>query len=306
MILNIKNETSTLKTVILGQSHSSGRSPGLQETYDAKSYETVLKGVYPAEEAIRFEMAAFERILIKHQVEVLKPSLIEQCNQVFARDAGFVIDDTIINSNIIPNREEEKIAYENIYNKIAYNKIYNLPERAHVEGGDVILYNDLVFVGLYTGHDYAKLKTARTNQYAFNFLKELFPHKTFIPIELIKHDTDPNKGILHLDCTFMPVGVDKAIIYKQGFRHEKDYNLTKEVFGESNIFEINQDEMYNMNTNIFSISPKTVVSEMQFGRLNNFMENEWGLQVEKVPYHEISKMGGLLRCSTFPLIRDND
>mgnify|MGYP001225633292 CR=1 FL=1 len=306
MILNIKNETSTLKTVILGQSHSNGISPRLQDTYDAKSYETVLKEVYPAEEAIQCEMAALEKILMKHRVEVLKPSLIENCNQVFARDAGFVIDDTIINSNIIPNREEEKIAYENVYTKIAYNKIYNLPERAHVEGGDVILYNDLVFVGLYTGNDYANLKTARTNLYAYNFLKELFPNKTFIPLELVKHDTDPRIGILHLDCTFMPVGKDKAIIYKQGFKHIKDYKLIKDIFGESSVFEITQDEMYKMNTNIFSISPKTVVSEMQFGRLNDYMENDWGLQVEKVPYYEISKMGGLLRCSTFPLIRDND
>jgi N-dimethylarginine dimethylaminohydrolase len=57
---------------------------------------------------------------------------------------------------------------------------------------------------------------------------------------------------------------------------------------------------------VFSISPKVVVSEQNFNRLNNFMETEWGLTVERVPYHEISKMGGLLRCSTLPLIRQND
>ena len=33
---------------------------------------------------------------------------LENCNQVFARDVGFVIDDKIIVSNIIPNREDEK------------------------------------------------------------------------------------------------------------------------------------------------------------------------------------------------------
>ena len=31
-----------------------------------------------------------------------------------------------------------------------------------------------------------------------------------------------------------------------------------------------------------------------------------GMTVERVPYYEISKMGGLLRCSTLPLIREND
>jgi N-dimethylarginine dimethylaminohydrolase len=78
------------------------------------------------------------------------------------------------------------------------------------------------------------------------------------------------------------------------------------MFGENNLFSITREEMYQMNTNVFSISPKVVVSEQNFNRLNNFMESEWGLTVERVPYHEISKMGGLLRCSTLPLIRLND
>lgn len=78
-----------------------------------------------------------------------------------------------------------------------------------------------------------------------------------------------------------------------------------EKFGKKNVFEITQEEMYFMNANIFSISPTIVVSENRFTRLNNHMENEWGLTVERIPYFEISKMGGLLRCSTLPLVREN-
>jgi N-dimethylarginine dimethylaminohydrolase len=217
---------------------------------------------------------------------------------------GFVIDDKIINSNIIPDREDEKEAYEVIYDQIAYNKIFNLPEKAHVEGGDVVLYNDIVFVGLYTADDYPSFKTARTNQYAFDFLKEIFPDKELIPLELKKHDTDPYKGILHLDCTFMPVSDNKAIIYKDGFRFEKDYRLLVEHFGQDNIFELTSKEMYEMNSNVFSLSPQVIVSDAHFHRLNDFMEQSWGMTVEKVPYREISKMGGLLRCSTLPLVRE--
>lgn len=306
MNLNIKNETSTLRAVVLGQPGSIGKVPDIGSTYDAKSYESVLNGVYPTEEAIYKEMSAFEKILLKYDVQVFRPWTLENCNQVFARDVGFVIGDKIINSNIIPDREDEKEAYEVIYDQISYNKIYNLPERAHVEGGDVVLYNDIVFVGLYTGADYSQLKTARTNEYAFSFLKEIIPDKTFIPLELKKHDTNPYQGVLHLDCTFMPVAGNKALIYKDGFRYEKDYLLLKEMFGAKNLFEITQEEMYYMNTNIFSLSPKVVVSEQHFTRLNNFLAEEWGLTVECVPYREISKMGGLLRCSTLPLIRAND
>ena len=304
MQLNVKNETSTLRAVVLGQPGSLGSVPSLDKTFDAKSFESVLLGIYPTEESVYKEMSAFEKVLLKYNVQVFRPWTLENCNQVFARDVAFVIDDKIINSNIIPDREDEKEAYEVIYDQISYNKIYNLPEKAHVEGGDVVLFNDMVFVGLYTKPDYSQLKTARTNLYAFNFLKEICPEKTFIPLELRKHDTNPRLGVLHLDCAFMPIGSGKAIIYKDGFAVESDYNLLLEMFGSENVFEITQEEMYYMNTNVFSISSTVVVSEQRFTRLNQHLENNWGLTVERVPYYEISKMGGLLRCSTLPLVRE--
>lgn len=303
MNLHIVNETALLKAVVLGQPGSLGSVPTSDQTYDAKSYYSVNNSIYPTEEAVYKEMTAFEKVLLKYDVQVFRPWIVENCNQVFARDVAFVIDEKIINSNIIPDREDEKEAYELVYDQIAYNKIFNLPEKAHVEGGDVILHNDIIFVGIYTGDDYAKLKSARTNSYAFYFLKELFPDKTFIPLELIKHDKDPYHSVLHLDCAFMPVGKNKAIIYQQGFKFEKDYRLILDIFGKENVFEITREEMFHMNSNIFSISPEIVVSEQHFFRLNEYLENKWNIKVETVPYTEISKMGGLLRCSTLPLIR---
>ncbi len=304
MNLHIVNETARLKAVVLGQPGSIGAAPKLEDTYDAKSYHSVLNGIYPTEEAVHKEMDAFEKVLHKYDVQVFRPWILDNCNQVFARDVGFVIDDKVINSNIIPDREDEKEAYKIVYDKIAYSKIYNLPEKAHVEGGDVVLYNDIVFVGIYTDSDYSSLKSARTNRYAFHFLKELFPDRIFVPLELIKHDTDPYRSVLHLDCTFMPVGHDKAIIYKDGFRKKEDYHLLLDIFGEKNVFELTQEEMFHMNSNIFSISPEVVVSERKFERLNRHLEHEWGIHVETIPYFEISKMGGLLRCSTLPLVRE--
>ena len=306
MVLNVQNETSTLRAVVLGQPGSMGKVPQPNDTYDARSYESVTLGIYPSEEDVYREMSAFEKVLLKHKVQVFRPWTLENCNQVFARDVGFVIDDKIIVSNIIPDREDEKEAYEVVYDQIAYNKIFNLPEKAHVEGGDVILMNNIILVGVYSGANYPNLKNARTNLYAFRFLQELFPEKMFIALELIKHDTDPRRNVLHLDCTFMPVGDGKAIVYPGGFSNPGDFLFLKELIGAENLFELTQEEMYQMNSNVFSISKKVVVSEQHFTRLNRTMEEEWGLTVEKVPYAEISKMGGLLRCSTLPLIRDND
>jgi len=58
-----------------------------------------------------------------------------------------------------------------------------------------------------------------------------------------------------------------------------------------------------MYSNVFSISEDIVISEKNFKRLNNWLRQR-GFTVEEVPYAEVSKQGGLLRCSTLPLIRD--
>lgn len=303
MEIFVQNETSRLRTVVLGLPQSNGPTPTLAETYDSKSYESVKNGVYPTQEAITAEMDAFEKILRKYGVEVLRPNLVKDCNQVFARDVGFVIDDKIVVSNVIPDRQEEIDAYEDIYSRIHYKQIYNLPEMVHVEGGDVILWNDRIFVGQYAFSDYPQIKTARTNTLAIDYLRMIFPEKEIIPLNLRKSDTDPNEGILHLDCTFMPVGKDKAIIYKPGFMNPRDADRLVALFGKDNVLELTREEMYWMNSNIFSIAPDIVVVEEHFTRLKAWLES-WGATVETVPYREISKMGGLLRCSTLPLLRD--
>ena len=132
-------------------------------------------------------------------MDVYRPAPVNNCNQVFSRDVGFVIGDKIIVSNIIPDRQEEIDAYGDIYRKIHYKQIYNLPESVHVEGGDVILYKNYIFLGQYDFPDYSSLKTARTNRKAVEYLRMLFPDRNIVPLNLLKSDTDPYNGILHLD-----------------------------------------------------------------------------------------------------------
>ncbi len=304
MEIHVTSETGRLREVVLGLPYSNGPTPTLEETFDSKSYESVLHGVYPEESDIINEMNAFEAVLKKYDVIVHRPRLVPDCNQVFSRDVGFVIDGKIIVSNIIPDRQEEIDAYEEIYRQIHYKNIYNLPEAVHVEGGDVILYKDIIFLGQYAFEDYPMVKTARTNRLALDYLRMLFPEKTIMPLNLRKSDTDPYEGILHLDCTFMPVGKDKAIIYKRGFLNPRDADHLVDMFGKDNVFELTTEEMYWMNSNIFSISEDIVVVEEHFYRLIKHLRDKWGMTVETVPYREISKMGGLLRCSTLPLRRD--
>ena len=304
MRLNINNETGRLKSVVLGQPLSMGADPTLEESYDAKSYHTIQQGVYPKEEDIINEMTEFEKVLKKYDVEVIRPDIIKDYNQVFARDVAFVIEDKMILSNLIPDRADEQEAYSKIFEQVEWRKIINLPDTAHIEGGDVIVWNDFLFIGTCFSEDYRNFKTARTNEYAIEILKEYFPKKRIIDLELKKNDTVPYEGILHLDCTFNPVGKDKCIIYKDGFVDESDYRLILDIFGEENCFHVTKEEMFEMNPNIFSISPEVVVSDVAFTRMNIHLQDVWNIKVEEIPYREVSKMGGLLRCSTMPLVRE--
>ena len=303
MKLNIQNETSRLRAVVLGTAESNGPVPQVEDCYDPKSIENVLAGTYPTESDMKAEMEAFEQVLKKYEVDVYRPEVLKDINQIFARDIGFVIEDKFIRSNILPNRIEELDAIAHVYEQVdAKNRIHP-PEEVHVEGGDVMPYNDYIFIGIYSGDDYPDYITARTNVAAVSFLKELFPNKKVKSFELRKSNTDPRENALHLDCCFQPVGKNKAILHRNGFLIEEEYQFLLDYFGRENVFEISKQEMYDMNSNIFSISEDVVVSEKGFTRLNTWLRNQ-GITVEEIPYSEIGKQEGLLRCSTLPLIRD--
>lgn len=301
--LNVKNETSRLRMVILGSALNNGPTPKVDEAYDPKSLEHILANTYPIEADMVVEMEAFNSVFKKYGVTVLRPEMIENYNQIFARDIGFVIDDLFIKSNILPDRERELDAIQYVIDQINPVKVIRPPEEVHIEGGDVMLWNDYIFVGTYKGSDYASYITARTNMQGVNFIKELFPNKIVKEFDLVKSKIEARDNALHLDCCFQPVGKDKGIIYKRGFREEADYMFLVDLFGKENLFHITRDEMYNMNSNVFSIDSNVVVSEKNFTRLNNWLRAN-GFIVEEIPYAEIAKQEGLLRCSTLPLIRD--
>ena len=300
--LNVNNETSRLLTVVLGTAKSNGSTPELEECYDPKSRQNVLNNTYPTEIDMINEMNQFEQVLLKYKVDIRRPETINNYNQIFSRDIAFVVDDSFIISNILPDRSNEILAINKVIDLIPKNKIIELPEDCHVEGGDVILHNDYIFIGTYDGDDYSNFKTARTNYKAIKFLKEKFTEKKIIPFDLIKSDLEPTKNALHLDCCLQPVGNGKLVACPEAFLKREQYKWLVDYFGEENILEISLSEMSEMNCNFFSIDTNIVVSEKSFTRLNSWLRS-FDIVVEEINYKEISKQGGLLRCSTLPLIR---
>jgi N-dimethylarginine dimethylaminohydrolase len=301
--VKILDETAPLEAVILGTAKSLGPEPTLEETYDPKSRQHILAGTYPVEKDLIDEMEAVAKVFEKHGVKVYRPEILEDYNQIFARDISFVIDDKLVVPCVVPERKKESDGIQYVIDEVSEVLLPDEDER--MEGGDIMPWKGHLFVGYSEDEDFAKYQVSRTNRKGLEYLKKTFPNWKVIGFELNKSDDNPKDNALHLDCCFQPVGKDKAVMYSGGFKNVEDAEFLINFFGEENVFEITRDEMYEMNSNFFSISPSVVISDSSFKRLNDQFRN-WGLTVEEVKYRETAKMEGLLRCSTMPLRRRYD
>ena len=301
--INVTNETTELKAVVIGIADDFGGTPSVGECYDPKSKEHVIAGTYPKNDDCILEMNALVKVFENYNIKVFRPKNIKGLNQIFSRDIAFAIEDKLVLPNIIKDRKQEVEGISEVLNLVDKSDILQMPEGAMAEGGDVMPWNEYIFVGFSEKEDFEKYTVARTNRAGLEFLSSSFLTKIVKGFELNKSDENAKENALHLDCCFQPIGENSAILYKGGFKNVSDVDFLVNYFGKENIIEITKNEMYNMNSNIFSVSEKVIISEKGFLRLNEVLRNK-GFIVEEVPYSEIAKMEGLLRCSTMPLIRE--
>jgi len=300
--VKVDNEYSALKSVILGLAEDMGDPPKVFDVYDPRSLYHIKNNSYPSEVDVKKDIESFYKILIKHNIDVLRPDNIKNCNQVFARDLGFTISNIFFQSNIVPNREEELIGVSGIINNLDAG-VVKLPDYMHIEGGDVIIHNDKLFIGTYSGEDYSELITARTNQESISYLEKMIPSKEIMSINIKKSNTDVFENVLHLDCCFQPIGKRKAIICPDSFVNKSDVEYLIGYFGKKNTYLAYGQEAYMLISNLLVISPEVIVSDKRFNKINTWLEKN-DFFVEKISYENVSKMSGLFRCSTLPLLRE--
>ena len=300
--VKVDNEYSALKSVILGLAEDMGDPPKVFDVYDPRSLYHIKNNSYPSEVDVKKDIESFYKILIKHNIDVLRPDNIKNCNQVFARDLGFTISNIFFQSNIVPNREEELIGVSGIINNLDAG-VVKLPDYMHIEGGDVVIHNDKLFIGTYSGEDYSELITARTNQESISYLEKMIPSKEIMSINIKKSNTDVFENVLHLDCCFQPIGKRKAIICPDSFVNKSDVEYLIGYFGKKNTYLAYGQEAYMLISNLLVISPEVIVSDKRFNKINTWLEKN-DFHVEKISYENVSKMSGLFRCSTLPLLRE--
>ncbi len=286
MHLNIVDEVSSLRSVVVGIADDF-EIPHI----NPKIQEHAAQGTLPAKETLIRQINTFAEFIQKQGVIVHRPKNIQGQYQIYTRDIAFVIGSTLVIGTMKePARQQELRGIEYLIQKIRPKNVLYLPPKAVIEGGDVVLHNGMVFVGI----------GGRTSMKGYHALKDAFPERKIIPLQLAS-SSNPLEHTLHLDCTFQPVGKDCAILCPEGFAEPPQALYA--FFPPEKIIKVSPETKYHMVPNVFSLGPDAVVSEPNFHSLNDELRKR-KIAVHEIPYAEMSKLGGLFRCSTLPLLRE--
>lgn len=264
MKLNIKNEYDNLKTVLLS----------------------------PTEEQYQKEQQQLQHILTKYNIQILYTKNNNNKYQMFTRDPFIVINNKILINNMAEQiRKKETATISDILNYLPQSNIIYVPKDIIIEGGDVIIHKNIIFVGQ-NGH--------RTNKKGLAFIKEHFKDKYQV-IPLYLNNPDDSIPFIHLDCLFNPIANDTAIIYKEGFS-PNSFNEIQKIFPK--LIYINLQEQKELAANVLSLGNKTIILQKRHQRLINELKLQ-GFNIEEMDEYSTVDETGYTRCLTCPLVRTN-
>lgn len=283
------NETDPLKTVIIGR-YEGYRA---NEAYVEVVNESQKRGL-PTENELKPEFDQFRSELEKRGVEVLIPDYVGEFvyDQLTPRDIGITIGHKFVIANMVKRSRRYEVA--GIFNYLNQATGPGPPilipsERDMLlEGGDIIVQNGRIYVGI----------SQRTNQQGFEFLQHHFS-RDFEVIPVHCRRLEEGEDVLHLDCTFNPVGKYHALIYPNGFRE-----IPPSIRQNFDWIEVTYEEQEMLSVNVLSLDEQTVVvrDHPKCERVNREMETI-GLEVIRLPFDGAPRTGGSLRCCSLPLVR---
>lgn len=286
------SENGILRDVILGNYEQYNATGSLQPMCQ-HMLDTWQSGQIPTQDSFKPEYDEFKRRLVENGINIRFPKPGYADEQLFPRDIGFIVGNDFIEGRMRdPQRTKELDAISDI--KARFSKVITPPEGVFLEGGDIIMdKGKRIYIGV----------GQRTNQQGYEFLKERYSGIfTVIPVNTsvtygVTNAQSNSPDVLHLDCAFMPVGKDHALIYRPGLR-----KIPKEL-EEYKFIELTPEEHYELGTNILSLTPDIVIARTCAKRVNSILR-EIGIKVIEIDFDVAPKTGGSVRCSTLPLYRE--
>jgi N-dimethylarginine dimethylaminohydrolase len=270
-----------------GLTYCSSEYGPLKRVLLCEPHHLTLRENRSSDEDINIEQAvsqhvSFVTVLRENRIDVtLLPHHRKFPEQVYTRDIGFTLGQTVFVGKIASN---PRVGEENVLKQWLEDEdlsYYNLA-KDKIEGGDVIIDEDHVYVGL----------SDRTHKKAVDHLQSLLPHYKIRAIPF-------KENFLHLDCVFNVLSPNIALIYKEAFA-QKDLQFFQSRY---DLIEVSKEEQKKLATNVLSIGCDKVISLPGNKEVNQQMRKK-GFKVIEVELTEIIKAGGSFRCCTLPILRE--
>lgn len=262
-----------------------------EDTYVEIVNEDQKKGL-PQLRDLEREFEAFRNVLVDRGVKVLEPEYVGKFvyDQLTPRDIGVTIGEKFVLCNMARSsrRYESAGIFKYLQNRKGEEPNILLPPEHDMllEGGDIVVDKGKVFVGI----------SQRSNPKGFAFLQDSFPDFEVIPVYC--RSIEEGENVLHLDCTFNPVGREHALIYPDGFTE------IPSAMREYEWIEVTKKEQAALATNVLSLSREVVIARdhESCSRVNDLLRKS-GVEVIEVPFDAAPATGGSFRCCTLPLVR---
>lgn len=209
----------------------------------------------------------------------------EMYSQFGTRDVGFVVDDVFFPARFFaPVRMRETVGLRRLLRRMS--KVGWL-DTGLIEGGDVMMHNGNVLVGM---SEVSNEQGVEALSYAF----ETFGiNRKVVPVYFT------HRGVVHLDCKLMIVDEGVGVIDRESFSKEALAMLE----GSLDLITVTQEEARAVRVNMLPIGDKRVILAKGSDRIANELARR-GIRSIEVDYDEVSKVGGSLRCTSLPLLRD--
>lgn len=288
--LNIQNEYAALSHVIMGTAEGYHRDASQVAVVNSTQEKTVAASGHPTEAQITPEFAAFRAAMEAAGVTVHQPVLAPPSvqDQTCPRDIGFVIGDLFVAAGMRhPSRTQEIEAIAHIMEACGGRRT-SVPPGIALEGGDVVVDAPYVFVGV----------GQRSDPEGPAFLAEALGG-AYEVVPLPCRSLADGEEVLHLDCTFNPLGLGHALIYPQGLSEIPSLLAERYQF-----IEIDRQEAEALATNVFSVAPDHIIARagQPCARVNAALRAA-GYRVSEVAFDGVPSSGGSFRCATLPLCR---
>jgi N-dimethylarginine dimethylaminohydrolase len=286
--VSVGSEIDPLEIVIMALALNPWRVDGsLLQSLDTASVHQFVRNRVRSYDVVRVreQQQAFIEVLRNNDVEVLiTDHLADVMCQHYARDIGFAIDETFFVAR--PRRSIRQREVASLRTLLPRMSNVGWLDGGTIEGGDVILAENRVLVGLGEETDEIGVSALRHALAVRGNAREVVPIR-------FRH-----RGTIHLDTKFNIVGRNLALIHTRSFAAES-LRWLQEHF---DLIEVTDDEATNVEVNTFVVSPGVVVVQQRSNRIADELMRR-GIRTIPVDFSEVTKIPGSFRCMTLPVLR---